>query len=82
MYSLLLQFYWLLAPALVFAQSSEQLQQVIEKSKHLVSSLFATLQTIPTIWGFRTKDYWSYTKPFPHPKHKKMQSGQETNVIL
>ena len=48
---------------LCFLVSGSKLQQVMETCKHLVRSLFATLQAIPRIWWFRTK-LWCYSWPF------------------
>jgi len=45
----------------------------------IVSGLFAALQTIPRIWGFRMKTAIGVTlDPFPHPKHRKRR--HETNA--
>jgi len=75
-----------LAHALVFAQNSQLLQQMIETCKHLVCGLFAALQTIPRIWRFRMKRLLEshqtlFPHPKPHPKHRKKWSGSGHETI-
>ena len=60
-------------------RAQSQLQQVIETWNHLVRGLFTALQTIPRIWGLRTKRLLELHQTlFPHPKHRKKRSGHET----
>jgi len=62
-------------------RAQSQLQQVIETWKHLARGLFTALQTIPRIWGFRTKRLLELHQTlFPHPKHRKKRSGHETTT--
>ena len=45
----------------------------------IVGGLFSALQTIPRIWGFRTKRLLELHQTlFPHSKHRKKRSGHET----